>query len=504
MALGTNTSQSIALELPNLPLLFVRVDEIARSTPLDSDSDGLDDLYELSHAAVLDPLNPDDAGADADGDELSALQEKAIGTNPGNPDTDEDGMPDGWEAEHELNPLVNDAAADPDNDDLPNLGEYLARTDPHNRDTDSDGLTDGWEIIHEFNPLSDGGVEQGLIVRLPFDEGDVGIVPGKTRVTSWTGVLRFMVASNWVDGLGGKALWFDGVNDYVSVDQSAGSIITGAPFTVMATVWRETDSAEPYPTILSDGQWFSGSRWPGYLLRYQSDLNSLRGLAGSSNSPTPGVSMASWSPDMDNQWVNLALTHDGTTCRLFVNGRLAGSVLSPFDAVNNTELFIGCGHVNQPDSYWKGKIDDVRFFRTALESNQLGQVNEWIGDADEDGLINGVEFDLETDPQDADSDEDGLSDYDELLVHGTSPIVSDTDADGLPDGWELAHGMDPQSDDAADDPDLDGLTNLQEYQAGTDPRDADSDDDTLSDYQEVIVHGTNPLSADTDADGLPD
>jgi T5SS/PEP-CTERM-associated repeat protein len=48
----------------------------------DTDSDGMPNGWEQAHG--LDPLNPDDADADADGDGVSNLQEYLAGTNPNN------------------------------------------------------------------------------------------------------------------------------------------------------------------------------------------------------------------------------------------------------------------------------------------------------------------------------------------------------------------------------------------------------------------------------------
>lgn len=42
-----------------------------------------------------------------------------------------------------------------------------------------------------------------------------------------------------------------------------------------------------------------------------------------------------------------------------------------------------------------------------------------------------------------DTDEDGLSDYDELTIYLTSPYIADTDSDGASDGTEVAAGGDP-------------------------------------------------------------
>ncbi len=50
------------------------------------------------------------------------------GTDPHVADTDNDGLPDGWEVDHNLDPNSNTgnngATGDPDNDGLTNLEEY--------------------------------------------------------------------------------------------------------------------------------------------------------------------------------------------------------------------------------------------------------------------------------------------------------------------------------------------------------------------------------------------
>jgi len=47
-------------------------------------------------------------------------------------DRDGDGMPNGWEADHRLDPRVNDASSDPDKDKLTNLAEWENQTNPWN------------------------------------------------------------------------------------------------------------------------------------------------------------------------------------------------------------------------------------------------------------------------------------------------------------------------------------------------------------------------------------
>lgn len=76
---------------------------------LDSDGDGLPDLWEISNG--LNPRDPTDGEADLDGDGLSALEEFAAHTDSKIPDTDGDGIWDGAEIGSGFNPLRPDHPA---------------------------------------------------------------------------------------------------------------------------------------------------------------------------------------------------------------------------------------------------------------------------------------------------------------------------------------------------------------------------------------------------------
>ncbi|GBC63747.1 arabinogalactan endo-1,4-beta-galactosidase [Desulfonema ishimotonii] len=83
----------------------------------------------------------------------------------------------------------------------------------------------------------------------------------------------------------------------------------------------------------------------------------------------------------------------------------------------------------------------------------------------------------------ADSDEDGITDDDEINVYGTDPEKADTDGDGINDGDELIFWGDNWDGDY----DSDGIVNIL---------DQDADGDGVSDGEETLV-GTNPAYDDT-------
>ncbi|MDB4680783.1 hypothetical protein OAE72_02400 [Akkermansiaceae bacterium] len=128
-----------------------------------------------------------------------------------------------------------------------------------------------------------------------------------------------------------------------------------------------------------------------------------------------------------------------------------------------------------------------------------------------------------------DSDGDGLTNHEEIVVNQSDPDVPDSDGDGLTDGQEVnltktdPNLVDTDGDgitDANDDQDGDNLNNLEEINDyKTNPDLADSDGDGFSDSEElrysfdpnvsttvseIMLRLEDPRFVDSDADGITD
>ncbi|MCW1884085.1 hypothetical protein OKA04_05045 [Luteolibacter flavescens] len=132
----------------------------ATSSPNDSDADGLPDAWEMGYFNDLD----ENGGGDPDGDRATNAEELAAGTAPmlytSFPDSDNDGMSDGWELYYVGN-LSNSGTGDTDGDGFNLLQEFVQRGAPDDPlspgvadgDADNDGLPDRWEVAW-FGPTT--------------------------------------------------------------------------------------------------------------------------------------------------------------------------------------------------------------------------------------------------------------------------------------------------------------------------------------------------------------
>ena len=121
---------------------------------LDTDNDGIPDGYEEQFfPGDLTKLGP----GDFDNDGRTDVEEFADGTSPIDDDSDNDGVSDGDEATNGTDPNNPDSDDDGLNDNVEtNTGTFTSPsdtgTDPNNADTDGDGDSDGAEVAAGSDP----------------------------------------------------------------------------------------------------------------------------------------------------------------------------------------------------------------------------------------------------------------------------------------------------------------------------------------------------------------
>ncbi len=461
---------------------------------LDDDGDGLSNVAE-------DDLGTDPDDPDTDNDGLTDGQEvNEHGTLPKDPDSDNDGMLDGWEVEHNLDPLNGgDADDDPDGDGLTNLQEHGLNTDPNDDDSDDDGLADGDEVnTHNTDPSDDDSDDDGLTDGDEVntyntdpnddDSDDDGLTDGDEVNTHNTDPSD---DDSDDDGLTDG----DEVNTHNTDPNDDDSDDDG-----MLDGWEVDHGLDPLDDSDADDDPDNDGLTNLQEHGYGSDPHDVD--SDDDGMPDGWEASEGFNPADDSDASGDADEDGLTNLGEYENGTDPHDEDSDDDGMlDGWEVDHGLDPLDDSDADDDPDNDGL----TNLQEHEHGSDPHDV-DSDDDGLDDGDEVNVYgTEPGDADTDDDGLDDGDEVNTYHTDPKDKDSDDDGMEDGWEVDHGLNPLDDgDADDDLDGDGLTNLEEHEHGSDPNDVDSDDDGLEDGDEVNIYGTEPGKADTDDDGMPD
>ena len=201
----------------------------------------------------------------------------------------------------------------------------------------------------------------GLVAAYGFNDGTGSTVTD----ASGNGNHGTISGAQWTSsGQYGKALVFDGVNDWVTVADSPSLDLTTG-MTLQAWV---------YPTALSGG---SANGWRTVILKQQSTQLAYALYANSNTNRPNGYVYTSSDQGVFgnaqlplNTWRHLAVTYDGAALKLYVGGTLVGNRALPgIIKTSGHPLRIGGNSIW--GEYFKGRIDEVRIYNRALTAAQI-------------------------------------------------------------------------------------------------------------------------------------
>ena len=470
---------------------------------------------------------------DDDGDNLTNNEEASLGTDPNDPDTDNDGLDDGTE--------VNTTG-----------------TDPLNDDTDGDGILDGTEVTNTTDPL---------------DPCDPVQSPGYTGYDPANAI--WAAADCDGDGVLNGDEFTNGTDPYDSVDTDGdgipddnevanGTDLNDPCDPVQSAGYTGYDSANPIWTAADcdgdgvlNGDEFTNGTDP-YLASADTDGDGIDddneiNNGSDLNDPCDPVQSPGYTGyDAGNPiWAAADCDGDGIN-----NGQEVTNGTDPYEATGDTDgdgigddaevnngtdpndpcdpaQSAGYTGYNPANPIWAAADCDGDTVLNGDEDTNGTDPYLASGDTDGDGIVDDVEVQNGTDPNDpcdpaqaagytgfdaanpiwmaADCDNDSLTNDEEMLL-GTDPYNADSDGDTINDGQEVLDNTDPLDDcdsiggtplpGSTCDSDGDGLTNEEEASLGTDPNNPDTDGDQIEDGQEV-TDGTDPLNPCSSIGGTP-
>jgi uncharacterized repeat protein (TIGR01451 family)/fimbrial isopeptide formation D2 family protein len=471
---------------------------------LDPDSDN-DGIYDGTETGVTSPVGTAQNGTDTTKGFYVPDADPTTKTSMVNPDTDRGGVRDGAEdanhngridaGETDPNLRSDDVIVDTDKDGLSDAEELALGSDPKDRDTDDDGISDGQEP--NFASDTDG---DGIINVLDPDSDNDGLFDG-TEV----GVTTPVLGDNT-----------DPLNPIKGTDTTRGVFIPDAdPVTRTSPLDRDTDNGsvrDGSEDANHDGKKDTGERDPtagngaddvGLLDSDGDGLSDREEIFMGSNpfdkdSDDDGVADGdepNYSADTDGDGLINVLDPDSDNDGLYDGTELGIVDPIPATVINGNNI----GGTDVPKGHFIPDADPTSKTNPLDADTDDGGVNDGTEDTNHNGKVDGTETNPvkgqaadDSGANNTDSDGDGLSDAEEILM-GSNSLDIDTDDDGIVDGDEPNY---------ADDTDGDGLINVL---------DPDSDNDGIFDGTEVgitmpagtITNGTDTTKNHFVADADP-
>ncbi len=228
------------------------------------------------------------------------------------------------------------------------------------------GLASGLSLIVCFCFISlVNASDEGLVAYYSFDEGKGNVL----QDSSGNGNDGTIYGAKWVDGKYGKALEFDGINDYVDCEHvSSLNFDNNANFTV--EVWLKRMGANLYQGVVTKNNYpgCTGANVYGWTVGWRGDYNKFFILVGNGGY----TYIYSDNTYTDSNWHHVVLRRGSGITRMFVDGVLQSESTYNSLAKNTLSLDIGSCYSTCPAiQTFNGIIDEVRIYNRALTESEI-------------------------------------------------------------------------------------------------------------------------------------
>lgn len=198
-----------------------------------------------------------------------------------------------------------------------------------------------------------------------FDEGS-GKVAHDSSENENHGELH---GGKWVNGKFGKALEFNGTNEFVEVPDSDSLDLEEAVTMVCWFNWE--GSGDGWQTFFSkgpmSGTWENWAYFINMPNRHTHFCKNPGGARNCFNSPNNAFE--------PKKWVHTAATYDGKTQIVYIDGKdVSKGALSGKMVPNNN--YLGIGYREGSPHWWKGMLDDMAVFDRALSGDEIRDIME--------------------------------------------------------------------------------------------------------------------------------
>ena len=210
---------------------------------------------------------------------------------------------------------------------------------------------------------------EGLVAEWRFDEGSGSVV----KDSSGNGNDGVIHGATWTDGKVGKALRFDGRDDYVEVPDSASLNFGTSDFTVSMWLKYPSQAGGTHNYAMVYGKYKETFPWKG--INIFADCACDGGTSGKITFRVDANNcLFSNAPNLnDNIWRYFTFVRTGTTLKIYINGALDNSIpISTINIDNSGHAIFGANSIEHPTSQsFNGKIDEVRIYNRALTADEI-------------------------------------------------------------------------------------------------------------------------------------